>query len=182
MSNWNIDTTHSTISFSVRHMVVAKVRGSFKDWSGTLTFDPEHPERSSVEAEIAATSIDTGVADRDNHLRSADFFDVETFPTMRFTSDRVEKVGERSLRVIGDLTIRDITREVALDVEFAGKAVDPWGNDRVAFSASTAIDRTDFGLKWNQALEAGGVLVGERVSIEFDVQAVAATEAESASA
>jgi polyisoprenoid-binding protein YceI len=169
---WNIDTAHSAINFAVRHMVVAKVRGRFGTWSGTVQLDPEDLARSTVEVEIDARSIDTGVADRDNHLRSADFLDVESFPTLRFKSTKVEKAGTDRYKVRGDLTIRDVTREAVLDVEHAGQLKDPWGNQRAAFTATTSVNRGDYGLKWNQALEAGGVLVGERVDIELEVQAV----------
>lgn len=176
---WNIDTVHSGIHFSVRHMVFAKVRGRFASWTGSLTLDPEDLTRASVTAEIDASSIDTGVADRDGHLRTPDFLDVERFPKLRFASTRVEKVGGDRYRIHGNLTIRDVTREVVLDAEYGGTAQDPWGNQRAAFTASTAIERGDYGLKWNQLLEAGGVLVGERIDIELEVQAVqaAATQA-----
>jgi polyisoprenoid-binding protein YceI len=171
---WNIDTTHSAINFSVRHMVFAKVRGRFDEWSGAVHLGPDDLTGGSVEVEIDSKSIDTGVADRDNHLRSADFFDVERFPKLRFKSTEVEKIDNEHFRVRGALTIRDVTREVVLDVEYAGQAKDPWGNTRAAFTASTTVERSDFGLNWNQVLEAGGVLVGERIDIEIEVQAVAA--------
>lgn len=174
-TTWNLDPSHSSIAFSVRHMVFAKVRGRFGAWKGVATLDPKALGDLKVEVEIDAASIDTGVADRDNHLRSADFFDVEQFPTLRFVSTRVEASGD-GYRVHGELTIRDVTREVVLETEFNGQAQDPWGNQRVAFAATTSIDRREFGLTWNQALEAGGVLVGERIAIEVEVQAVAAAE------
>lgn len=177
---WNIDTTHSGINFSVRHMVFAKVRGRFGEWQGTLRLDPRDLTRSRVEVEIDAASIDTGVADRDAHLRSGDFFDVERFPKLRFESTKVEQTGEGRYRLHGNLTIRDVTREVAIDVEHGGQAKDPWGNQRHAFTASTSIDRRDFGLEWNQVLEAGGVLVGEKVDIDLEVQAVEAAASEAA--
>lgn len=173
---WNIDTTHSAISFSVRHMVFAKVRGRFGKWSGEVKLDPDNLSRGSVKVEIDATSIDTGVADRDNHLRSADFLKVEQFPKLLFQSTQAEKLSDERMRLTGELTIAAVTREVVLDVEYAGQAKDPWGNTRVAFTASTSIERSDFGLNWNQVLEAGGVLVGERIDIEIEVQAVAAPE------
>lgn len=177
---WNIDTTHSTISFTVRHMVFAKVRGRFDDWRGALAFDPENLSASSVEVEIDAASIDTGVADRDNHLRSADFFDAEKHPKLYFKSTSVEAAGGDRFRVHGELSIHGVTREVVLDSEYNGQGKDPWGNQRAAFSATTSVDRRDFGLKWNQALEAGGVLVGEKVEISLEVQAVDATQTEAA--
>ena len=176
---WNLDTTHSSIEFSVRHMVFAKVRGRFGQWRGSVRLDPSDLTRSRVEAEIDAASIDTGVADRDQHLRSADFFDVEQFPKLRFESARIEKAGD-GYRVHGKLTIRDVTRDIVLDVEDAGRAKDPWGNQRAAFTAKTSLDRRDFGLEWNQVLEAGGVLVGETINIEIDVQAVEAADSRAA--
>jgi polyisoprenoid-binding protein YceI len=178
-NTWSIDAAHSGINFSIRHMVVSKVRGRFTKFAGTLALDDGDLTRSSVEATIDASSIDTGTSQRDAHLRSPDFLDVEKFPELRFFSRRIEKGVDDRYRLVGDLTIRDVTREVALDVEYAGRGKDPWGNERVAFAAKTAIDRKDFGLGWNQALEAGGVLVGDRVDIELDVQVMkaAATQA-----
>ena len=179
-TTWNIDATHSTIGFAIRHMVFSKVRGRFLKYTGAIQLDDDDPSKSWVEVAIDAASIDTGTAQRDNHLRSADFFDVERFPELRFRSTRVEDVGGGRLRVIGELTIRDTTREVALDAESAGRGVDPWGNQRIGFVAKTSIDRKDFGLAWNQLLEAGGVLVGDRVDIELDVQAVHAAARDAA--
>ncbi len=173
-SIWNVDTAHSSIQFSVRHMVFARVRGRFGAFRGTVRLDPADPTRGSVEAEIEAASIDTGVADRDNHLRSPDFLDVESFPKLRFESTRVEAAGGDHYRIHCNLTIRDVTREVVLDAEYSGQAKDPWGNQRVAFTAAASLDRSEFGLTWNQVLEAGGVLVGERVDIELELQAVGA--------
>ncbi len=179
MTTWNIDTSHSGVHFSVRHMVIAKVRGAFERWQGTLQFDPQNPAASKVSARIEAASIDTREEKRDAHLRSADFFDVEKYPELRFESTKIEKVGDDRYQVTGDLTIRDVTKEVVLDVEALGTGKDPWGNERVAFQAQTAINRKDFGLTWNQTLETGGVLVGEKIEISLDVQAVkaAATDA-----
>lgn len=177
---WNIDTAHSGINFSVRHMVFAKVRGRFGAWYGKVEFDPEDLTRGSVMVEIDAASIDTGVADRDNHLRSPDFLDVESFPKLRFESTKVEKAGGDRYRIHGDLTIHGVTREVVLEAEYGGRAKDPWGNQRAAFMATTSLDRGDFGLNWNQVLEAGGVLIGQRVDIELEVQAVNAAASEAA--
>ncbi|RKH21424.1 polyisoprenoid-binding protein [Corallococcus sp. CA047B] len=171
---WNIDTTHTGIHFSVRHMVVAKVRGSFQKFSGTLTLDEQDPTASSVSVSIEAASIHSGVEQRDNHLRSPDFFDVEKFPAITFQSTKVEKASGDGLRVTGNLTIRGITREVVLEAEQLGVAKDPWGNTKAAFEAKTSINRSDFGLTWNQALEAGGVLVGEKIEIALEVQAAKA--------
>jgi polyisoprenoid-binding protein YceI len=178
--NWNIDPAHSGIGFSIRHMVVSKVRGRFGKFTGTVRLDEADLTQSSVEATIDASSIDTGTAQRDAHLRSADFFDVERFPQLRFQSTRIEKLGGDGYRVVGNLTIRDVTREVVLEAEYAGRGTDPWGNERVAFAAKTSFDRKDFGLGWNQVLEAGGVLVGDRVDIELDVQVVKAAASQAA--
>jgi polyisoprenoid-binding protein YceI len=179
-TKWNIDLSHSGINFAIRHMVVAKVRGRFAKFSGALDLDDDDLARSVVEVTIDASSIDTGTAQRDAHLRSPDFFDVEKFPELRFRSTRIEKLDDDRFRVAGDLTIRDTTREVVLDCEAGGRAKDPWGNERVGFVARTTLDRKDFGLKWNQALEAGGVLVGDRVDIELDVQGVRAEAVQAA--
>ncbi|HEX7836189.1 MAG TPA: YceI family protein [Kofleriaceae bacterium] len=176
-STWNIDAAHSGISFAIRHMVFSKVRGRFATYTGTIQLEDGDLSRSSVEVSIDAASIDTGTPQRDAHLRSADFFDVEKFPELRFRSKRIEDIGDGKLRVFGDLTIRNATREVILDAETSGRAKDPWGNERIGFAAKTSIDRKDYGLAWNQLLEAGGVLVGDRVDIELDVQAVNAARA-----
>ena len=179
-SNWNLDTVHSGLNFSVRHMVVSKVRGRFTKFSGNIALDESDPARSVVEATIDASSIDTGTAQRDDHLRSADFFDVERFPQIRFRSTGIEKLGTERYRLTGELTIRDVGREIALDVEYGGRGKDPWGNERVGFTARGALDRKDFGLKWNQALETGGVLVSDRVELDLELQAVKAAVAQAA--
>jgi len=171
-NRWNIDTTHSGIHFSVRHMVISKVRGRFAKFSGSLQLDESDLTRSSVEATIEASSIDTGTPERDTHLRSPDFFDVERFPELRFRGTHIERRNDTRFQLTGELTIRDVTRQVVLEVEAGGRALDPWGNERVGFVAKTALDRKDFGLGWNQLLEAGGVLVGDRIEIELEVQAV----------
>jgi polyisoprenoid-binding protein YceI len=179
-TTWNIDATHSGINFSIRHMVFSKVRGRFATYTGAIQLEDDDLARSSVEVSIDASSIDTGTAQRDTHLRSADFFDVESYPALRFRSTRIEQVAADRYRMIGQLTIRNVTREVSLDVEATGKATDPWGNERLGFAAKTSIDRKEFGLSWNQLLEAGGVLVGDRVDIELDVQAVKAAAVKAA--
>ena len=179
MSTWNIDTTHSSIGFSVRHMVFAKVKGRFTSWKGTLELDPTDATKASVEVTVDAASVDTGTPDRDNHLRSADFFDAARFPEVTFRSTGVERAGA-ALRLTGALTIRGVTRDVVLEVRDGGRAKDPWGNQRVAFSATTSIDRREFGLTWNQALEAGGLLVGERVDLELEIQAAESAVAKAA--
>jgi polyisoprenoid-binding protein YceI len=168
---WTIDPTHSHVEFSVRHLMIATVKGRFADIQGTVVIDESDPAKSEVDVIIAAASIDTRVAQRDDHLRSADFFDVEKFPTLTFKSRRVEQDGD-DLRLIGDLTIRGVTREVALDVTSHGRQADPWGGHRAGFEATGKIKRSAFGLTWNQALEAGGVTVGDDVKISIDAELV----------
>jgi polyisoprenoid-binding protein YceI len=180
MTTWNIDTSHSGVHFTVRHMVIAKVRGAFDRWGGTFELDPANPAASRVSVRIDAASINTREEKRDAHLRSADFFDVEKYPELRFESTKVEKIDDASYRVTGDLTIHGVTREVVLDAESLGEGKDPWGNERTVFQAQTAINRKDFGLSWNQALETGGVLVGEKVEISLDIEAVKAAAAKAA--
>jgi polyisoprenoid-binding protein YceI len=172
LGTWNIDPSHSAIAFSVRHMVVSKTRGRFTKWSGQLRFDAEDPEISSVEVTIDPASIDTADAQRDAHLRSADFLDVEKFPTASFRSTNVEEVDSGRYRVTGDLTVHGVTKSVTLDVTYEGSGKDPWGGERAGFSGSTSIDRKDFGLRWNQALETGGVLVGDKVEITLEIEAL----------
>lgn len=172
MATWNFDPAHSEITFKVRHMMFSKVSGAFRSWSGAFDFDPENPTAGSTDVSIEVASIDTSNEDRDNHLRSGDFFDAETNPHIKFSSTSFEQVGEGKLKLNGELTIRDVTRPVSLDVDYHGKAVDPWGAQRVGFTATTTLNRKDFGLTWNQALEAGGVLVGDKVEVELNVQAV----------
>lgn len=174
MATWNFDPAHSEITFKVRHMMFSKVTGSFKAWTGTFDFDPDAPESSSTEAKIDVASIDTGNEDRDNHLRSGDFFDTENHPQITFQSTSFEKIGNGKLKLHGELTIHGTTEAISLDVDYHGKAVDPWGNLRVGFTATTTLNRKDFGLTWNQALEAGGVLVGEKVDVELNIQAIKA--------
>lgn len=175
MFAWQLDPAHSSVEFSIKHMMMTTVRGRFKNVTGTLSADEERPEGCCVEVEIDVASIDTGVADRDAHLRSADFFDAERYPKITFKSKRVEgasaKEGER-FRVVGDLTIRDTSLEVLLDCEFDGRGRDPWGKERAGFSARSEIDRRDWGLKWNQMIETGGVLVANTVRVEAEVQFV----------
>jgi polyisoprenoid-binding protein YceI len=172
---WKIDPAHSGVHFTVRHMVFTKVRGSFSGFEGSIEFDPDQPSASRVTAKIDATTIDTREAKRDEHLRSADFFDVEKFPAITFESASVEKRGEDRYTLTGDLTIHGTTRRVELDAEYLGTGGDPWGGQRVAFQAETKILRKDFGLSWNQVLETGGLLVGDQIEITLDVQAVLAS-------
>ncbi|GAA1801832.1 YceI family protein [Planosporangium flavigriseum] len=166
-----LDPTHTRVGFVARHLMVSKVRGNFTEVSGEITV-AEDPLASSVTVRIPAASIDTRVADRDAHLRSGDFLDVETFPELTFRSTRVLQPSGDRFQLVGELTIRDVTREVTLDVEFEGVAVSPWGQEVIGFNASTEIDREEFGMTWNQALEAGGVLVGKKVKIEIEAEAI----------
>ena len=168
---WNIDVSHSAIHFYVRHMVISKVHGRFAKWSGSLQVDEQDLTRSSVDVRIDASSIDTQVAERDAHLRSADFLDVAKHPEMTFRSRRIERAGD-GYRVFGDLELHGIVRPIVLDAEFAGTGKDPWGNERAGFSAKASLDRREFGLVWNAALETGGVLVGEKVEIAIELEAV----------
>ncbi len=171
---WNIDTSHSTVGFTVRHLVITKVHGQFATWSGVLRIDDEDLSRSSVEVEIDLASVDTKEPKRDAHLRSADFFDVEQFPKMTFVSKRIVAAGGEVKEVVGDLSIRGVTREVTLLVEESGRVKDPWGSERAAFSARTRINRADYGLTWNLALEAGGFVVGDKIDIRLDLDALLA--------
>lgn len=165
---WVIDPSHSSVSFVARHLMVSKVRGGFTRFEGTLQI-ADVAEESSADVTIDAASITTADDKRDTHLRSADFLDAERFPTLRFRTTALEPTGDDSFTLYGELTIKDVTRPVVLDTRYEGVATDPWGNEKAAFSASTEIDREDFGITWNQALETGGVLVGRRVRIELEI-------------
>ncbi len=169
---WVIDASHSQVEFSVRHMMIAKVRGRFEQFSGTVDITEENPTAAKVNVTIDTGSINTRDANRDAHLKSPDFFDVQNHPTMTFVSKRVEQVDKAHAKLIGDLTIRGVTREVALDVEFAGKAKSPWGTTSAGFSAETTINREEWGLTWNHTLETGGVLVGKDITIHIEVELV----------
>ena len=173
---WNIDGSHSTAEFAVRHLMITNVKGRFGTLSGTVDYDPEKPEASQIDVTIDATSIDTRDEKRDAHLRSPDFFDAQRFPQITFRSARIEgnppkKEGDR-FRLVGDLVIRDTSMDVVLDCEYAGRGTDPWGKTRAGFSFSTELDRREWGLKWNQAIETGGVLVANKVRVEGEVQFV----------
>jgi len=174
-TTWNIDPAHTVAEFKVRHMMITNVKGHFTGVTGVLSLDEQDITKSHVEASIDAASINTREADRDTHLKSADFLDVEKFPKLTFTSTRVARTGEGELQVEGDLTIHGVTRKVEFAVEGPtppGK--DPWGNTRIGWTATTKINRKDFGLTWNTTLETGGILVGDEVSITFDVEAIKA--------
>ncbi len=172
LAAYDFDTAHSHIAFTVRHMVFAKVRGEFTSWRGTIAIDDTDVSKSSLSVWVAVSSIDTHEAKRDAHLKSADFFDVDNHPEMTFKSTAIKALGQGKLEIQGDLTIRGTTRSVTLGAEELGRGKDPWGNQRVGFSARAQIERSEFGLKWNQVLEAGGVLVGEKVDLELDVELI----------
>ena len=172
-----IDTTHSRIGFVARHAMVTKVRGSFNDFQGSGYFDGDDPTKSHLQLTIRAASIDTRNADRDAHLRSNDFFDMETYPKITFTSTAVEQVDPDKYRVTGDLTIKGVTRPVTIDFEYTGSATDPFQNQRIGLEGTTTLNRKEWGVNWNAALEAGGVLVSEKVTLEFDVSAIRSTDA-----
>lgn len=170
-TTWTIDPAHSVVELAVKHMMFSTVKGRFRNVAGTIVQNEADPTASSVTAEIEAASIDTSEPTRDTHLRSADFLDAETFPTITFQSTGVVPQGRARFVVVGDLTIRGVTREVSLEAELVGTGTDPWGGQRVGFAATTTINRRDFGLTWNQALEAGGVLVSDQVKISLEIQA-----------
>ena len=169
---YTVDPSHSRIGFVARHAMVAKVRGSFNQFEGHGYFDAEDPSRSHLELTIQAASIDTRNADRDAHLRSSDFFDMENHPEIGFVSTSVEPLDETTYRVTGDLTMKAVTRPVTFDLEFTGTAVDPYGNQRIGLEGSVTVNRKDWGMNWNVALDAGGVLVSEKVVLEFEVSAI----------
>ena len=170
--SWLIDSAHTEVNFAVRHMMISYVRGRFERLSGTVEFDEANPVNTAVEVKIEAASINTKEEKRDAHLKSPDFFAAEEYPYLIFKSKRVEVQDATHARLIGDLTIRDVTREIALDVEFNGSAKSPWGTTSAGFSAKTSIKRKDWGLNWNVALETGGWLVGDEIHISLDLEIV----------
>ena len=170
---WELDTAHSRLGFRAKHAMVATVRGQFDDFRGTLSIDGSEPAQSSATVEIQTASFSSGSTDRDNHVKSGDFLDADSFPTLTFTSTEIRPAGERFV-LVGDLTIRGTTRPAEIDVEPTGVTVDPFGATRAGFEGSTSISRKDFGLTWNVALEAGGVLVSDNIRIDLDISAVKA--------
>lgn len=166
-----IDPSHSELGFSARHAMVTKVRGSFTEFTGTASSE-ENLQNASINVQIDVKSIDTRNADRDGHLISGDFFDAETYPHITFASTAVEAKDASTLTVTGDLTIKDVTKPVTIDFDFTGEAVDPWGQTRIGFEGSTTINRKEFGLSWNAALDNGGVLVSEKITLNFDISAI----------
>lgn len=171
---YNLDPTHTRIGFVARHAMVTKVRGSFGEFSGSGHFNAEDPTQSSLELTVQAASINTGNTDRDNHLRSNDFFDMETYPEIKFVSTGVEKVDDENYNVTGDLTIKDVTNPVTVAFELSGPVQDPWGNTRIGLEGKAVVNRKDWGISFNMALEAGGLLVSDKINLEFDVAAVKA--------
>ncbi|GFE57973.1 YceI family protein [Geobacter sp. AOG1] len=172
-STWNIDTDHSNVGFKVRHLMVSNVKGSFDKYTGTVELNDKDITKSKVNVTIDTTSVNTNVQKRDEHLRSSDFFDVAKYPTMTFVSQKIATVGKDKLKVTGDLTLHGVTRQVVLNVDGLSKeSKDPWGNIRRGATASTTINRKDFGLVWNAALETGGVAVGEEVTITLEIEMI----------
>ncbi len=176
-TTWNIEPNHSLVEFTAKHMMITTVKGRFRDVTGTINIDDKNPDHSTVEASMAAASIDTGVAQRDQHLASADFLDAATHTAVTFKSRKISGARAESgdeFTVVGDLTIRGTTREITLKATYEGQGKDPWGGQRISFTASARIDRREFGLTWNQALETGGILVSNEIKINIEVQAVRA--------
>ncbi|WP_370939992.1 YceI family protein [Amycolatopsis sp. cg13] len=169
---YTIDGSHSRIGFVARHAMVTKVRGSFNEFEGSFTLDGENPANSSASITIQSKSVDTRNADRDGHLRNNDFLSCDEFPTISFTSTGITQTGEDTFDVTGDLTIKDVTKSVTVPFEFGGSAKDPFGNDRVGFEGSTSINRSDYNVKFNAALETGGVLVSDKITLEFEISAI----------
>ncbi|TQR21503.1 YceI family protein [Psychrobacillus vulpis] len=170
MTKFNLDAAHSSIDFSVKHMMVSKVKGSFTNFTAELEGNAEDLHGATISFEIDVKSINTNNEDRDNHLRSADFFDTESFPSIKFVATDIKKTDDGEYDVTGDMTIKDVTKPVTFEVEYGGKGTNPWGQEVVAFSADTKLNRKEFGLVWNQALETGGVLVGEDIKISVELE------------
>jgi polyisoprenoid-binding protein YceI len=180
--SWNIDPAHAQIAFSARHMMIMNVSGRFENFEGSVEFDEQNPNSSSVDVKIEAASLNTNESQRDEHLKSPDFLQVEEYPYITFKSKRVDKIDDSHGRIVGDLTIRDVTNEVVLETEYLGQAQSPWGTTSAGFNAHTKINRKDWDLTWNVALETGGVLVGDEVSINIELELVKQPEAEAVTA
>jgi len=176
--SWTIDPAHSRVGFAIKHMMISTVRGEFTEFEGEITLDEQDPSRSQATGRVTVSSIDTGNAERDGHLRSADFFDAEKHPTITFVSRRIEPQSGDSFRVTGDLTMHGVTKELTLDAELTAPAKDPWGNMRRGVNLTGSLNRKDFGLTWNQALETGGFLVDDKVKLEIDLEVVQASREE----
>ncbi len=169
--NWTFDPVHSSVNFWVRHLMVSKVHGSFTKWSGTLAFDEQAPQSARIEAEIDASSIDTKDPGRDGHLKSPDFFDTAKYPTLKFVSTKIEKTSGNEFKLTGDLTMHGVTKPVTLDVEYAGRAKHPQLGERAGFSAKGHLNRKEWGLEYNQVLDAGGVALGDKIELQFEIEA-----------
>jgi polyisoprenoid-binding protein YceI len=167
-----LDAAHSRLGFVARHAMVTKVRGAFNDFEGTAHLDGDDPTKSSASVSIVVASVDTRQPQRDDHLRTNDFFDAATYPKITFVSTSVEKLDEETFRMTGDLTIKDVTKSVSVDFEYSGSATDPYGNQRVGFEGSTVINRKDYGVNFNAVLETGGVMVSEKITLEFEISAI----------
>lgn len=176
-TTWKLDPAHTLVEFSAKHLMISTVKGRITAIEGTIISDGEDPKNASVDVTLGAASLDTRTDQRDQHLRSADFLDVEKYPEIKFRSTRIQG-DKQSFKMTGDLTIRDVTRPITLDATFEGRTRDPWGGERIGFSASGKFDRREFGLTWNQALETGGVVVGNDIKINLEVEAIATTPAE----
>jgi polyisoprenoid-binding protein YceI len=175
---YEIDPAHSSAQFTIRHLMISNVRGDFRSVKGTVVYDPENPMDSTIQAEIDVNTLNTRDESRDAHVKSADFFNVEKYPKISFKSSKVEPAGEGEFKITGDLTILDVTKEVVLKAEGPSEETkDPWGNIRIGASGSTKIKRSDFGLTWNAALEAGGVMLGDEVKLELDLELIKAKSA-----
>jgi polyisoprenoid-binding protein YceI len=171
IENWNFDTVHSSVNFWVRHLMVSKVHGRFTKWSGSLAFDADAPEKSRVQVEIDAASIDTREPQRDAHLRSADFFEVEKYPTLAFVGTGIERTGEGEYKLAGDLTMHGVTKPVSLDVEYFGRSRHPTMGERIGFSAKGSLHRKEWGLTYNQVLEAGGIALSDKIELQLEIEA-----------
>jgi polyisoprenoid-binding protein YceI len=176
VGTYKLDPAHTRIGFVARHAMVTKVRGSFNEFDGSGYFDAENPSNSKLALTIKAASVDTRNPDRDGHLRSGDFLDVESYPDITFVSTSAEQLDDSHFRITGDLTVKGVTRSVAADLELTGTAVDPFGNQRIGLEGRATVNRKDFGLTWNVALEAGGVLVSDKVTLEFEVSAIRSSD------
>ena len=174
---WNLDPTHSSVHFAVKHMVISKTKGSFSDYKLNVTTKGLSFEDASIELEIAVASIDTKMADRDNHLRSADFFDVEKYPAIKFVSTSMTKINEEDYSLKGNITIKDVTKPIEFKVNYGGQVIDPWGNVRSGFTLESDIDRFDFGLTWNALIETGGAMVGKTVHLQAEIEVVTPQDA-----
>jgi len=168
---WAIDTSHSAVDFSVKHMMISRVKGAFNEFTAEVEADVTDLTTAKINFTIDVNSVDTRSTDRDNHLRSGDFFDVEKYPSITFTSTDIKKVGDDEYELTGDVTIKDVTKQETFKVEYEGSGQDPWGNEKVGFTANGKLNRKEYGLTWNQALETGGVLVGEDIKINLQIQA-----------